>query len=252
MAKCTICEQTYEIEGILFDKDGTLVDFRSLWMEWAEQLIDNVVSQANLLEKDKIILAETIGFQYNESSWDPKGPLCIGSLDDLNTIIALHLYKNNLPWNEALEITTDALAEIDRQLNWKESIKPVPGLRVFLEKAIKCSLKLGVVTSDNHDQAKAHLNVLGIDSYFKRVIGHDQVKRGKPFPDMVYKACGDLAIAPERTLIIGDSNGDMILGKKSETLACIGIVSEPDSNIDHLTDADHVIRNYQSITIEKS
>ncbi|TFJ92014.1 HAD family hydrolase [Lentibacillus salicampi] len=252
MAKCTINQQqTYNIDGILFDKDGTLIEFSSLWVIWAEQLIAAIMSKAKLPEKDRDILSDAIGFLDSQRAWDPTGPLCIGSLDELKTICALHLYKRGLPWNAALEMVTNAHAEMEQQNDWKESIKPVTGLANLLRQADTHSVKLGVVTSDNHEQALSHLQALEVKSYFCSVIGHDQVKHGKPFPDMVYKACMELGIHPERALIIGDSNGDMILGKKGNTVASIGIVAESNQTADHLIDADHIIRTYDSITIAK-
>lgn len=252
MAKLTIKNQTYEVDGILFDKDGTLLDFRSLWVNWAQEFIASIVSAAKLTEKERDLISKSIGFQYQQNSWDPEGPLCIGSLDDLITISSLHLYQNGMPWDEAVEIVIDAHAKIDEQINWEQSIKPVSGVHELLNQAQACSLKLGVVTSDNHGQAVKHLKALEIDSYFNSVVGHDQVERGKPYPDMVEKACRELSLRPERTIVIGDSDGDMILGKKSDTLASIGIVSEPTNTTNHLKNADHIIRNYKDVTIQKN
>ncbi|MFA1820017.1 HAD family hydrolase [Virgibacillus oceani] len=251
MAKCIINEQAYDIDGILFDKDGTLIEFSSLWVTWAEKFILSIMSKAKLPEKDQHRLADAIGFQFDQGKWDPKGPLCIGSLDELITIGALHLYQNGFAWNESLEIVTNAQMKVDQLKEWKKTINPVSGLRTFLQKADSHYLKLGVVTSDNQQQALSHLQELEIDSYFNSVIGHDQVMQGKPFPDMVYKACKDMMIEPERAIIIGDSNGDMILGMKSNTVASIGIAAESSSETDHLTNADHVIHNYDSITFEE-
>lgn len=244
--------QTYDIDGILFDKDGTLLEFGSLWVDWADELLSTVVSAARLPSSGKNKLANAIGFDAEAKSWDPEGPLCIGSLDDLITILSFRLYENGMPWNQSLELVTNVYTEIDKRNDWDKDIKPVSGLKNFLDKAQASNLKLGVVTSDNHSQAIQHLKALNIDLYFNSVIGHDQVIRGKPFPDMVEKACDQLNMQPERTLIIGDSDGDMMLGKKSDMLASIGIVSEPNSPSDHLINADHVIRNYDDITIDES
>jgi|SRR5690625_3579643 len=252
MAKLTINNQTYEIDGILFDKDGTLLDFRSLWVNWAQEFITRIISAAKLTEIERGRLSQSIGFQYDLKRWDPTGPLCIGSLNDLISILSLQLYQNGFGWDEALAIVTDAHDDTDQKNDWKDSIKAVSGLRQLLAKAKACSLKLGVVTSDNHSQAIKHLKALEIDLYFKSVIGHDQVERGKPYPDMVEKACEHLDLKPKHALIIGDSNGDMVLGKKSGTVASIGIVSEPTITTSHLKNADHIIRSFDDIIIQEN
>lgn len=252
MAQISFDNQTYHIDGILFDKDGTLINFRSLWVTWADKLIDDIVSGAQLSAKDKEVLAYSIGFDVNDKKWDPKGPLCIGSLDDLITILSFHLYQKGMPWNEAVEIVINTYAKLDSNYRWDKEIQSITGLHYFLDQAKECGIKLGVITSDNHDQAVQHLTALQIDSYFGSVIGHDQVERGKPFPDMAELACQQLGIRLDQTIVIGDSNGDMILGKKVNAVASIGIVAEPSLGTDHLIHADHIIRNYQDIIINKS
>ncbi|GIN72520.1 haloacid dehalogenase [Bacillus sp. J14TS2] len=252
MAKINIDNQTYHIDGILFDKDGTLINFRSLWVTWADKLIDNIVSAAQLSAKDKEALAHSIGFDVNSEKWDPKGPLCIGSLDDLIAILSFHLYQKGMPWNEAVEIVINTYGKVDKNHRWDKEIQSITGLRHFLNQAKECDIKLGVITSDNHDQAVQHLNALQLDSYFGSVIGHDQVERGKPFPDMAELACHQLGIRLDQTIVVGDSDGDMILGKKVNAVASVGIVTEPSIGADHLINADHIIRSYQDIIINKN
>ncbi|HLR01748.1 MAG TPA: HAD-IA family hydrolase [Virgibacillus sp.] len=250
MVECVINHQeTYNIDGILFDKDGTLIKFGSLWVRWAQRFVDAIASKTDMNVSGKHELAESLGFHYTDGTWDLQGPLCIGSPDDLMTIGAMILYKKGFPWNEATEIVGGALQEVDESDDWKKTIEPIEGLLNLLKKAAEKSLQLGVVTSDHRENACKHLEQLQIDHYFKSILGDDMVERGKPFPDMVYMSCEEMGIQPERALIIGDSNGDMILGKNSNMLASIGITSEIDNTSTHLKDADHVIEDYDSITL---
>lgn len=250
MAICTINNESYDIDGILFDKDGTLVDFRSLWLDWADKLITTITSKLNKKAEERENLAHTIGVSLNERTWDPKGPLCIGSNNDLNAIISLYLYQQGMPWNEAVTFVAAIQDTIAKDAKWEQSLELVSGLGKFLSKSEECFIKLGVVTADDHNQAMKHLQALNIDRYFSSVIGHDQVEQGKPFPDMVEKACLELRLQPERTLMIGDSNGDMMLGKNSGMIASIGIVSDPSLSTDHLKNADQTIRSFDEIQIK--
>src|SRR5699024_6489823 len=122
-------------------------------------------------------------------------------------------------------------------------------LETFLNALHKADVRLGVVTSDDTDQAEFHLRKLGINEYFGSVIGNDAVSRGKPFPDSVEKACRELHIRPENTLIIGDSNGDMITGENAQMQAKIGIVPMQIETFHHLKASDHIIRDYESMNV---
>jgi phosphoglycolate phosphatase len=243
MGKVIVNGRTYEVDGILFDKDGTLLDFGTLWINWSKNFIDRIVEQKDV-GCDKFELAKAIGFSYKEGSWDPKGPLAIGSLQDLISILSCSLYQAGLPWNEGFKIVNEAYTEVEDSFDWYSFIKPIKGLLSFLEQASSQSIKMGVVTSDNCERAKHHLKVLGIDRYFSAVIGHDSVVKGKPFPEMVDVACEQLGVKPEKTIVIGDSNGDMLLGKSGNSIGSIGIVSSLDQTFDHLKNADEVIRDY--------
>jgi phosphoglycolate phosphatase len=243
MGKLSINNQEYEIEGILFDKDGTLLEFGSLWINWTKKFID-LIYQTSEIDCDKDTLARSLGFSYKNESWDPKGPLAIGSLQDIISILSKELYEVGIPWNEAFKIVTESYEKLDNEFDWRSSVKPVNGLVDFLEKASKQSVKMGVITSDNYDRAVNQLKVLGIEHYFSVILGHDSVHKGKPFTEMVEKACKELSINPEKTIIIGDSNGDMLLGKNSNSLSSIGIVSRKDQLSDHLINADQIIRDY--------
>ena len=250
MGTIYINESTYHnVEGVLFDKDGTVIDF-ILWMHWVEAFMEALNQNANITY-DKQFLENALGFSDENRYWDPKGPLAIGSSQDLLTILSLSLYKQGIPWNQAYQIINDVNAEMDNTFSFRQHLKLVDGLGEFLEQAHQLDIKLGVVTSDDHAKAVQHLEALGISKYFTSVIGHDIAPRGKPYPDMVYQACQQMNIQPEQSIIFGDSNGDMLLGKNSGLLAGIGVIPHASASSSHLKDAHHIISNYHSITFNQ-
>lgn len=251
MGAVYIDESNYQdVEGILFDKDGTVIDFM-LWMHWIESFAEKL-NQKTEVYYDKQFLENSLGYLETERVWDPKGPLAIGSLQDLLTILSLALYQQDIPWNQAYQIVNDVNQEMEATFNFNEYLKPISGLIEFLDRAHNHDLKMGIVTSDNRDKAVQHLDALGIRKYFTSVIGHDTATRGKPYPDMVYESCQQLGVRPEKAMIFGDSNGDMMLGKKSGLLASVGIIPDVNSSRAHLEDANHIISNYDSVTLKKS
>ena len=59
-----------------------------------------------------------------------------------------------------------------------------------------------------------------LKKYFKAIVTVDDVKRGKPAPDMVIKACRILKVNPKNTILIGDSKNDMAAGRRA---GCISV-----------------------------
>ena len=60
----------------------------------------------------------------------------------------------------------------------------------------------------------------GIDRHIDDVIGGDCVTRGKPHPEMVDQARERFGIAPERTLMVGDTSFDIRMGKAAGVATC--------------------------------
>jgi len=249
VARIYIDDKTYDIDGILFDKDGTLIDFGSLWIDGSREVIRHIsreVSTTNMIEEK---LASSIGFDWNSGNWDVKGPLAIGTGNDLIAVLAHQLYQLNFAWNDAYALVAKVLLKANEKSDWKGSVKEVPGLSSFLDLCQKHQLKLGVVTSDDHANAVEHLQSLEIDHYFSSIIGGDQVSYGKPFAESGEKACAEMGLNPKRCIVIGDSDGDMILGNNIGAKANIGII-QPSNETSHFHHADHLIHTYESILLK--
>lgn len=243
-----IDQNSYDIDGILFDKDGTILDFRSLWIDWSRDVIRHISDEINLGGDLERQLSASIGVDWESGSWDVKGPLAIGTTQDLISILAHQLYKVDIPWNAAFSLVTNVVIKVNENINWKNRVKEVPGLETFLEKCRAHQLKLGVVTSDDHQNAVHHLKLLGIDSYFTAIIGGDQVTQAKPFPESAEKACHEMELEPQKSIVIGDSDGDMILGNNIGAKANIGIIQESNET-DHFIHADHLVHTYEAISL---
>lgn len=68
---------------------------------------------------------------------------------------------------------------------------------------------LGLALATNRDNAWAALASMGLASYFDTAVGSGDVAQGKPAPDMILMAMGQLNADPGRTLYVGDAVFDM-------------------------------------------
>src|SRR5690625_6002717 len=93
---------------------------------------------------------------------------------------------------------------------------------------------------------KKHLSILKIDYFFDAIIGSDQVDLPKPFPEIGLKACRLMNIHSEKVIVIGDTDGDMNLGKNLNSIATIGVVTGNLENNHHFTEANYIINHYRS------
>lgn len=249
MKKVSVDGTEYEIEGILFDKDGTLIELDILWSSWFDELWNKILKENPKTTLIKENIAQSIGLDITHREISAKGPLAIGTLEDITIILSFHLYSDGTPWNDAVKIVRNSIEDIHRTIDWEESLQLIRQLEPFLKQAKEKGIKLSVVTSDDTDIAILHLQLLKIDHYFDSIIGSESISRPKPFPDIGIQACEEMGINAKTVIVIGDTNADMNLGKNLEAKASIGIVHEDKGSGDYLTGANHIINHYGQIAI---
>ncbi|WP_334075620.1 HAD family hydrolase [Paenibacillus sp. A14] len=251
MPAIRIHDRAVPCRGILFDKDGTLLDFLQLWGNWARTLTELLVAHLGVLGAElPVPKRRLIGLQYNAegqvSGYDKTGPLAMGTEEEMTALLAWQLYATGVPWNEALvqvrQFSVSAMVEVEKH----RSAQPLPGLSDFLNSCERAGLRLGVVTSDTTSEALKHLGWLGFRGRFQSVVGRERVVKGKPDPEMAFLAMRELGIAPEECIVIGDSNADMVMGKQAGVALTIGIAPDGEGP-SYLLDADHIISSYRSL-----
>ncbi|WP_018753157.1 HAD family hydrolase [Paenibacillus sanguinis] len=258
MAIIQVQGREIECQAILFDKDGTILHFMGLWGSWAEMLIRLVRQELTALGFAEALQAAILpGVQMDETgrvvAYDKKGPLAMGTEEEVTALLAASLYAAGLPWNEAIMAVRRLNALAMAELRERREARPLPGLYEFVQMCRAAGLKLAVVTSDGTAEAIEHLTWMGIQDEFGSIVGRDRVKRGKPEPDMALLACQELGVEPGEAIVIGDSNADMQMGRYAGVRLTIGLAEvneELDTAISYLRDADVLIQGYAELAIE--
>ncbi|WP_246281337.1 HAD family hydrolase [Saccharibacillus qingshengii] len=215
--------------AILFDKDGTLLDFTAMWGFWSDRALDEfrTLLAERGLKMEAQQLSQIWGTQHDEegrtTDYDRRGPLAMGTVDEMHAILAWHGYRAGLSWAEAKILVRRSVELADAAMEAGRPAKLLPGVREFLERCRESGVPMGVVTADETASALRHLEWLGITDYFRVVIGTDQAQRGKPFPDLCLLACERLGVPPERVIVIGDTDGDMEMARAAGAALKIGI-----------------------------
>lgn len=70
-------------------------------------------------------------------------------------------------------------------------------------------IPMAVATNKGKHLAQPILEAIGIAQYFEMVIGGDCLPRRKPHPDGLLHIAEQLGVAPERSLMVGDSKNDV-------------------------------------------
>jgi pyrophosphatase PpaX len=91
------------------------------------------------------------------------------------------------------------------------------GITELLDRLIDRGASLGVVSLKPRRAGELELDITGLRRYISSTVWGDDVKRPKPAPDGVLEAVAALGADPVRTLVIGDSPADIIMGKSAGT-----------------------------------
>ncbi len=204
------------IRGLLFDKDGTLIDFEASWQALFERFALEVAGgdaghAARLLEQAG----------YDEAA----GRFRAGSVIAAGTTVELvELWQPDLD----REARKAAVGHMDAQIVQTASstavavcdLAPVLG-----GLAATGRFRLGVATNDAALSAERCLAQLGVRDMFDAVIGWDSVERAKPAPDMVHAFCRRCGLEPAEVAVIGDNMHDLEMAEAAGAGLRIGVLS---------------------------
>jgi phosphoglycolate phosphatase len=213
------------VNGVLFDKDGTLIDSHLYWgriIERRAHAIIHYFSQRSDLYPD---LCNAMGYSLTAQKLRPEGPIALVSREEVIHTVDAFLAQQGIP--STPEILSDLFVKEHKLFLAElfEYIELLPSVLKLLASLKEHSVKTAVVTTDAIANTEAALRHLHIDHYFDAVIGKESTDEPKITGKPAQKALHILGLAPEESICIGDAPMDLIMAKKSDLKAGIGIAS---------------------------
>lgn len=167
-----------EIDAVIFDLDGTLLD--SLWA-WEESRKEST---------------DVLGFAIPD---ELSRQLEAMSLDEGAALIK-EIYNLSESTEEILD---RKLAPI--RTHYAQDIQAMPGIPERLARLKEQGIKMAVATASRKEFAELALTRLGLRDYFEFIISCDDVKVGKTSPKVYEVARERLGTMKERTLVAEDA-----------------------------------------------
>ncbi len=209
---------------IIFDKDGTLTDFSKIWIPMTKKRIACIIEEVHGPKELGESLMRAWGVDLVTDWIDPRGP-CVSAPHSEEILIgATVLYQNGYPWNEAKQAVEKAFERADSLRDYRRDLKPVMGMKETLEGLKKGGFLLALATCDLRNQTEEILRILGIGHFFDLILSSEEVPHPKPHPQMVLTICQRLNVPPAETILVGDTEGDMTMGKKAGIALTVGII----------------------------
>ncbi len=192
---------------IIFDKDGTLIDFHLMWSGWMEALAARLEAGTGLDLTPGLYAA--MGYDAVARRAVPDGWLAATPMARLWDLTAAYLQGRGLARREAEAVVQAAWFAPDPVA----TARPLTDLPALFARLKSKGLKLAVATTDDRAPTLATLAALGAADWLDKVLCADDGVAAKPAPDMVLDICAALSIGPDRTLVVGDSLNDMAMAR---------------------------------------
>ncbi len=233
------------IQAVIFDKDGTLEDseaFLRILGQKRSRLIDAQIPGIG----EPLLMA----YGINGNTIDPTGLLAVGSRRECEIASAAYIAETGRGWLESLAIARRTFDDADRQL---QNAAPSPifvGSLEVLQSLSGAGLKLGILSAATTAMVKAFVQRHHLGAYIQMEMGVDEGP-SKPDPSLFLQACQRLGVAPNVTLMVGDSAGDIQMASQAGSAGCIGICWGTPTAA-HLEKADVAIAQLDEIEILES
>ena len=227
------------IRGILFDKDGTLIDFDQTWMPAYHAALEDLcrpLSEPNV--KNRCLVAS--GYDIDRGCTVPNSALAVEGSDDIAMI-----------WLKAAGQPSEKAA-IDRLVQIMEDYSadhPVPlfDVATLFKRLTDRHLKLGIATMDAEWVARRSMDKLSAAEHIQFYAGYDSGFGRKPGPGMVQKYCADTNLQPDQIIVVGDNLHDLHMSISAGAALSVGVCSGV-ANRDDLADvANYVIEDATEI-----
>lgn len=225
-----------KLAGILFDKDGTLIDYAATWnpANWRAAYFfadgDQEVAEALMIAG---------GWDKATDSMIPGSPLVAGTIKEIAAIWSAVLPPDRRD-EEAMVTLLHTMMATDLTTH------PLTDLDDLFARLTKDGLRLGVATNDTEAGAEATLAPLDIMHHLDFVVGFDSGHGAKPEPGMVLAFAEHLSVAPGSVMMVGDSIHDLEAGRAAGAIT-VGVLTG-DATEDHLRPhADHILDSIEAL-----
>lgn len=204
------------LRGVLFDKDGTLLDYHATWMPANRAVARMLAGGDRRLARTLLIRG---GWRAETGRVAAGSPLAAGDLADIAEAWADLLPRHVTADRKAFEARLDAIFIANC------TPTPVCDLRALLDALRGRGLKLGVATADSEAGARASLAPFGVLERLDFLAGYDSGHGSKPGPGQARAFCAATGLAPDEILVVGDNEHDVKMARAAGARAAIGVLT---------------------------
>ncbi|WP_312795939.1 HAD family hydrolase [Tianweitania sp.] len=203
------------IKAILFDKDGTLIDFEATWRAIAENMAMKA-ADGDRTEADRLLAVA--GYDAENRCFKADSVFAAGTNAEL---IQLWYPEADVEERHALVASYDLFTAEEGATH----AVALDGVKEALAALHESGIKLGVATNDSTLGAEKTLLALGIAQMFAAAYGYDAVANPKPAPDALHAFADMNGLRPSEVAMVGDNRHDLEMARAAGAGLAVGVLS---------------------------
>lgn len=214
-----------ELKGVIFDKDGTLFDYRLVWKDVLSSTVSAVL--AALGKKDTPELHDSFLhlLGITKTGVNPHGLVfthkhyktffkmlgfCIRY--GINPFIVPAQYK------KALRSTQKQIVHTLDALDFTPQVELLTRLKEH-------GYRIGVITSDTAESCEVFLEHMGLTPLVEFIATRDHGMKRKPHPEAFRAFCTKTGLSPTQVAVVGDTDTDMLFARRAKAGYTVAVLT---------------------------
>ena len=231
----------FKAQAIIFDKDGTLIDFDAMWGGWVVYLAEQLHLVSGLNVREPLCLA--MGYDDDHKKVLAHGKLAATPMSQL--------YRLTVEVMQSLGLS-EAAAEKAVEAGWciPDPVilaKQFTDTRALFGQLHGKGILIGIATTDDRAPTQAMIEAFDIEEYISTMVCADDGIKAKPAPDMVLTICERMKIDPTRVMVVGDTTADLKMAHSAGAGMVVGVLSGVSSARDLVEFADVLIESVDEL-----
>ncbi|KAJ0401100.1 hypothetical protein P43SY_005705 [Pythium insidiosum] len=220
---------------VVFDKDGTLIDFNLMWGGWVESQAWRVEMTTGLPVREKLF--DAMGYDWIRRSVRSKGALCCTPMGELYKLAVKMLISEGMSPEKAEDVITKCWSMPDPVL----TSRPLGDIAGLFRTIKQMGMKIAVCTTDDRQATVDTLEHLQLMDMVDALSCGDDGIPAKPHAEQIWTLCQQLGVQPHNTIMVGDTHTDMALGRNAGCGLSIGVIGGASSLEDLALEADVLV-----------
>lgn len=218
----------FNAQAVIFDKDGTLIDFDFMWGTWTLQLAERLQTVTELDAREA--LCASYGYDIARKKILLDGKLTCTPMWRLRQMMIEVTQSLGLSNDQAQCAVTEAWFVPDPVC----LAKPFTDVYKLFSNIQRNNIRIAIATTDDRSPTEAMLKAFNVMELVDTMVCADDSIPAKPAPDMVTTICQRLNVDPEKTIVVGDTVADLQMARSANAGYVIGVLSGV-GLLDHLT-----------------